>query len=258
MVAHIIAIAMQKGGVGKTTTTASLGVNLAQNGHKVLLIDIDHQSNLTSGLGINPDKLEYSVYEVLLQPERGLDYALVAVPGIANLDLIPATLDLAGAELELAGKVGRELLLKEALTQAQERYDFIIIDSPPSLGTFTLNALAAANSVIVPLQTEAYAFKALGKLEQTIKLVKKLNRDLELGGIVCTMYDKRTNLSQTVEEQARKKYAELVFKTVIPRSVKLAESPAAGQSIAAYAPNSPGAKAYEALAKEVEERYGRR
>jgi chromosome partitioning protein len=254
--AHIIALTMQKGGVGKTTTTLSLGVNLAQNGARVLLVDIDPQANLSQGLGVELEDLEYSIYEVLLNPEQGIEFATITTQ--AKVDLIPSTLALAGAELELAGKVGRELLLREALTEAASKYDYILIDPPPSLGLFTLNALAAASSVIVPLQVHAYAFKAMPKLESTIALVRKLNPQLSIGGIVCTLSDKRTNLSQVVEQQIRQKYGDLVFNSVIPLNSKLAESPAMAEPITTYAPTSAGAKAYAALAEEVEARYGRK
>jgi chromosome partitioning protein len=254
MSAHILAFTMQKGGVGKTTTTLSLGVNLATRGHKVLLIDLDPQANLSQGLGVNIESLEYSIYEVLLQPELGSDFATLSTT--SGVHIVPSTLALAGAELELAGKVGRELLLKKALRQAREEYDYILIDPPPSLGLFTLNALATATSVIVPLQVHAYAFKAMPKLEATIDLVRELNASLAIGGIVCTLSDKRTTLSQVVEQQIREQYGELVFKSVIPLNTKLAEAPASGEPINTYAPTSPGAKAYAALAAEVESRYG--
>ncbi len=253
--AHTLALAMQKGGVGKTTTALSLGVALARRGARVLLIDIDPQANLTQGLGVDPAELEYSIYEVLLNPEQGAGFATLSTD--AGVDLVPSTLDLAGAELELAGKVGRELLLREALAATRNQYDYILIDPPPSLGLFTLNALAAADAVIVPLQTHAYAFKAMPKLESTIGLVRKLNSSLAIGGIVCTLADRRTNLSQVVETQIRQTYGELVFKTTIPTNTKLAEAPAAGTPIATYAPDSAGARAYAALAEEVEKRYGR-
>lgn len=255
---HILAVAMQKGGVGKTTTVLNLGVALAARGARVLLIDTDPQSNLTQGLGVDPDAVEYSIYELLLNPEKGVGFATqVIAVGDTKVDLVPSTLNLAGAEMELAGKVGRELLLREALTSTRAEYDYILIDPPPSLGLFTLNALAAASSVLVPLQTHAYAFKAMPKLEATITLVRKLNRDLAIGGIVCTLSDKRTNLSQAVEQEIRAAYGDLVLQTVIPMSIKLAEAPASGTPISVYAPDSAGATAYVSLAQEVEVRYAR-
>ena len=242
----------RKGGVGKTTTTLNLGVALAQRGRRVLLIDSDPQANLTQGLGVDPSEVEYSVYEVLLNPDHGTSFTTLDVDGV---DLVPSTLALAGAELELAGKVGRELLLRKSLRQANEHYDYIMIDPPPSLGLFTLNALAAATAVIVPLQVHAYAFKAMPHLEATIDLVRDLNPPLTIGGIVCTLVDRRTNLSQVVELQIRSKYQHLVFETVIPINVKLAEAPAAGEPINRYTPASSGASDYAALAEEVESRY---
>lgn len=252
-----LAFCLQKGGVGKTTTTLNVGTALAQLGKRVLLIDLDPQGNLSEGLGIDPETLEYSVYEVLLNPQHGIAFATVKTT--AGVDLIPSTLALAGAELELAGKIGREKLLAKALaaeaTQPDHQpYDYILIDSPPSLGLFTLNALSAANAVIVPLQAHAYALKAMGQLEATIELVKDINPMLTIGGIVLTMLN-RTNLSQMVEAQAREGYGDLVFSTTIPLTTKLAEAPAAGENIHSYAPGTAGSTAYNELAKEIVNRY---
>jgi chromosome partitioning protein len=252
---QVFALAMQKGGVGKTTTTLSLGTVLAERGRKVLLIDLDPQANLTQGLGVDPSTLEYSIYEVLLNPERGADFAIA--PTGAGVDLIPSSLDLAGAELELAGKVGRELLLRKALRETRKGYDYILIDPPPSLGIFSLNALAACDAVLVPMQLHAYALKAMPQLEQTIELVREIHPSLAIGGIVCTLADRRTNLSGQVEQQVRERYGALVFETVIPMNVKLAEAPSTGTPINSYAPTSAGALAYVALAAELEARYGR-
>ena len=252
---HVLTFAMQKGGVGKSTSTLNVGVNLADRGRHVLLIDIDPQGNLTQGLGFGLDKLDYSVYEVLLNPEAGTAFATLETD--AGVDLLPSTLDLAGAEAELAGQVGRELLLREALKPVTDRYDYILIDSPPNLGLFTLNALAAATSVIVPLQAHVYAYQALPKLEKTISLVRKLNPQLSIGGIVVIQFDRRTNLSQLITHRLREQYDGLVFDTVIPLNTKLAEAPAAGKPISSYDPTSPGAQAYRQLAEEVERRYGR-
>lgn len=252
---RVLAFAMQKGGVGKTTTTLSLGVALAQRGRRVLMIDLDPQANLTQGLGIDPAELEYSVYEVLLNPEQGSRFATIGTDH--GVDLIPASLDLAGAELELAGKVGRELLLRKALRVESGNYDYVLLDPPPSLGIFSLNALAAAELVIVPLQLHAYALRAMPQLEQTIAMVTEINPGLHIGGIVCTLADRRTNLSHEIEQQVREQYGELVFATVIPTNVKLAEAPTSGTPISTYAPSSVGAQAYAALAEELEERHGR-
>ncbi|NTV64712.1 MAG: ParA family protein, partial [Oscillochloris sp.] len=242
---HTFALAMQKGGVGKTTTTLSLGTMLAERGRRVLLIDLDPQANLTQGLGINPSDREYSVYEVLLNPARGVEFATCRAAG--GVDLVPASLDLAGAELELAGRVGRELLLREALRATRASYDYILIDPPPSLGIFSLNALAAADTVIVPLQLHAYALKALPQLEEAIELVREIHPALVIGGIICTLADRRTNLCQQIEQQVRAQHGELVFATVIPVNVKLAEAPSSGLPIGIYAPQSAGALAYAAL-----------
>lgn len=252
---HIFAMAMQKGGVGKTTTTLSLGAALAERGRTVLLVDLDPQANLTQGLGLDPGALEYSVYEVLLNPERGTGFATLHTS--AGVDLVPATLELAGAELELAGKVGRELLLRKALRAARAEYDYVLLDAPPSLGIFSLNALAAAEAALVPLQLHAYALRAMPQLEATVELVREINPGLVVGGIVCTLADRRTNLSGQIEREVRERYGALVFETVIPINVKLAEAPSVGVPIGRYAPGSSGALAYAALAEELEARYAR-
>lgn len=250
-----LAFAMQKGGVGKTTTTLAVGVELAQLGQRVLLVDIDPQSNLTQALGYDPTQLERSIHDVLLNPTFG--------PGAATLhtahgvDLLPATLALASAELTLAGVFGRELRLRTALAEIRRQYDYILIDSPPSLGIFTLNALTAADAVIVPLQAHVFALQALPQLEETIAIVRQLNPTLKVGGIVVTMIDRRTSVNQVVEDAARQQYGDLVFKVVIPFNVKLVEAPAAGQPISSYAPGSTGARAYHDLALEVAARYGK-
>jgi len=259
-VCKVLAMAMQKGGVGKSTTSVSLAAGLAELGARVLLIDLDPQANATQGVGCDPDALDYSIYEVLLNPERGCDFAtlpeVVTVAGdrLGCVDLIPSTLALAGAEVELASKIGRELLLRKALVSVRDRYDYILIDPPPSLGLFTLNALAVADSVIVPFQLHAYAFKALPQLETTIALVRELNPGLEIGGVVCTL-GTRTNLAASVERRVRDRYNGRVFDTVIPTNISLAEAPAAGKPIMSYAPTSLGATAYRALSREVWARY---
>lgn len=249
----IIVCAMQKGGTGKTTTTLNLGVELAQLGARVLLVDIDPQANLTTGLGLGLGESEYTIYDVLLNPKMGAGFAIQ--PVTANVDLIASTILLAGAESELSGKIGRELILRKALAPVVKSYDYIIIDPPPSLGLFTLNALVAANSVLAPLQAHTYAWQALPQLEATIDLARDLNPTLALDGILLTMVDRRTALSANIEAQARKEYGGKVFDTVVPLTIRLAEAPAAGEPIRTYAPNSPAAKAYQALAWEVKERF---
>lgn len=249
---HVICCALQKGGSGKTTTTLNLGVELSKLGYKVLVIDTDPQANLTGGLGIDAESYR-TIYDVLLNPALGAGFAIVKVS--ERLDLIPSKLALAGAELELAGRFGRELILKEALDPIMRDYDFILIDPPPSLGIFTMNALVAAGSVIVPLQAQTFAFRAMPQLEATVNLARKLNPQLRIAGILITMFDRRTTLSQAITKQAREKYGELVFNTVIPDTTRLAEAPTFGEPISTYAPGSPAAKAYESLALEVKERY---
>jgi chromosome partitioning protein len=249
----IFAVAMQKGGVGKTTSTLSLGVELARMGRRVLLVDIDPQGNLTQALGCDPTQITHSVYEVLLNPTHGPGFATLATS--YGVDLVPATLTLAGAELTLAGRFGRELLLRTALQEVRREYDDILIDSPPSLGVFTINALTAADVALVPLQAHIFALKAMPQLEETIGSVRQLNPSLYIGGIIITMSDRRTSVNQVVEEEARQQYGDLVFKTVIPFNVKLVEAPAFGAPIVSYAPDSSGAKAYRDLAQEVAARY---
>jgi chromosome partitioning protein len=257
-----IAFCLQKGGVGKTTTTLSLAKALHAKKKDVLVIDLDPQANLTQGLGFNLDKLEadnaYSIYEVLLQPERSPKFAIMTYDDDpdGHLDIIPSTLNLAQAEVELNGKIGRETLLARALYKVRFSYDYVLIDTPPSLGLFTLNALCAAHYVIIPMQLQPYALSATQKFFSTIELVQHLN-PVSVLGIVGTMHDRRTNLSALVLEDVRSRFGEGVFDTVIPVSVKLAESPATGTSIFEYAPGSPAAVAYAALADEMEARLGR-
>ena len=252
---HILAFALQKGGVGKTTTTFAVGSELAHLGARVLLIDLDPQSNLTQALGCDPTEIDHSVYEVLLNPTHGPGFATLRTTH--GVDLVPATLNLAGAELTLAGRFGRELLLRTALQEARRDYDYILIDSPPSLGLFTVNALTAADAVIVPLQAHIFALKAMPQLEETITIVRQLNPDLAIGGILVTMVDRRTSVNAVVEDTIRQQYRDLVFQTVIPFNVRLVEAPALGQPISAYAPGSTGARAYHDLAQEVAQRYGK-
>jgi chromosome partitioning protein len=247
---RVLALANQKGGVAKTTTCLNLGAALAQRRRRVLLVDLDPQANLTLGLGFDPYQQPHTSYEVLLNPERGAGFAVQSVGEC--LDIIPATLDMAAAELELAGKIGRELLMREALTPLRGGYDYILIDPPPSLGLFTLNALVAADEVLIPLQIHIYALRGLAQLQKTVRLVQKLNPQLRITGIVCTMVDRRNNLSVAVESEIREKFSDLVYKTVIPNNIRLAEAPASGTPILTYDPTSAGAKAYAALAEEVD------
>jgi chromosome partitioning protein len=258
----VLTFALQKGGAGKTTTVLSLASILAHLGKKVLCVDIDPQFNLTQGLAVDISQVEYSVYEVLLNPEQGASFAII--PTQVGVDLIPATLDLSGAEMELAGQVGRELLLRDALYRESEpdakdavvhHYDYILIDPPPSLGVFTYNALVASTAAIVPLEMGVYAWNAMPQLEVAVQKCRRLNASLHIGGIVCTRYNKSKNLSKAIELQARQKYGSLVFDQVIPENVKVSESPASGLPIDVYAPHSPGALAYTEIAKALIERF---
>ena len=250
---RIICIASQKGGTGKTTTALNLGVCLTELDQHVLLIDIDPQANLSTGLGLDVYKLEYTIYEALLNPEQGLESALVNT-SIPQLDLVPSTLNLAGAEFELGGKLGREWLLKKAMKKMPGNYDYIIIDSPPSLGLFTQNALMASKEVIAPLQVHIYALRALVQLQTTVNMVHEFNPVLHISGVVCTMYDPRNNLSKIVKETINYEFEEIAFKTVIPMNIALAEAPGAGQPITVYAPKSAATTAYRNFAKEVLDR----
>lgn len=247
----IIAIANQKGGVGKTTTSINLASGLAYLGQKVLLIDLDPQGNTTQGVGANKSDFNLSAYDLLLDDYGVEDIALnLKTP---PLSLIPASIDLAGADLEMVEfKVGRERLLKNKLLVVKESYDFILIDCPPSLGLLNTNALTAADSVIIPVQSEYYALEGLTQLLSTIRLVQKLfNPQLKIEGVLLTMLDLRTRLSIEVQQEVRRYFKERVYKNNIPRNVKLSEAPSRGQSIFEYDIKSEGAKAYAALSKEV-------
>ncbi len=247
---RIIAVTNQKGGVGKTTTSVNLAAAIAEKGKKVLLIDIDPQGNATSGVGIDKNNVDNTIYNLLLG-ECYVEEAIVKTV-VDNLVVIPANINLAGAEIELADKKDREYILKGVLDNLKYLYDFIIIDCPPSLSMLTLNALTGADSVLVPIQCEYYALEGLSQLIHTINLVqKKLNIGLEIEGIVFTMYDSRLNLSLEVVEEVKKHMSEYVYQTLIPRNVRLSEAPSHGLPITHYDPKSKGAESYFSLADEV-------
>ena len=247
---EVMAVVNQKGGVGKSTTAINLGASLVELGKKVLLIDIDPQGNASSGVGLNKKEIEKCIYDVLVN-DCSLEEVIVNTE-LINFDLVPATLELAGAEIELVSKLSREERLKQAFQKNSLEYDYVLIDCPPSLSLLTLNALTAADSILVPIQCEYYALEGLSQLLSTIELVKgNLNQNLELGGVVLTMYDARTNLSQQVRDEVNNYFEEQVYETIIPRNVRLSEAPSFGQPINLYDNSSTGAKAYLSLAKEV-------
>ena len=252
---RIVCVANQKGGVAKTTTSVNLAAALALRGHRILLVDVDPQANATTGVGLDHRAVELSSYDLLIgeaSPE------LVARPTIVKgLDCVPSSLDLAGAEIELAGAMARERKLAEALEPIRDRYDLIFLDCPPSLGLLTINALAAAQDLVVPVQCEYYALEGLGQLLATAERVRRsLNAELRIVGFLLTMYDARTKLSSQVADEVRSHFGEAVFQTIIPRSVRLSEAPSFGEPVVTLDASSRGAVSYRLLAAEVEQRYG--
>jgi chromosome partitioning protein len=264
----ILTVMNQKGGVGKTTTVINLGVNLAKLGKSVLLVDLDPQANLTSGLGLTAqtdgpttgrditgqNSKQKTVYDILVNEHT---VAEIFIPtNFPDLHVLPSGIELSGAEVEMVSMLSREAILKKALESVSEKYDFILIDCPPSLGILTINALVAADKVLVPIQCEYFALEGLGQLMNTVKLVKnKLNPELEIGGVILTMFDSRTNLSRDVAEEVKKYFASKVFNSVVPRNIRLSEAPSHGMPIEEYDPQSTGAKAYRQLAEEVAQRF---
>ena len=246
----VIAIANQKGGVAKTTTAVNMASCIALLGKKVLLIDIDPQGNASSGLGVDKSNLSYCIYDVLIN-----DLSVESVINKAEIEglyIAPATIQLAGAEIELVTAISRELKLKKAIQNIKEEYDYIFIDCPPSLGLLTINALTASDSLIIPIQCEYYALEGLGQLMNTIELIRKhLNAELEIEGVLLTMFDARTNLSIQVVEEVKSHFKDKTYRTIIPRNVRLSEAPSHGKPIILYDPKSKGAEVYQELAKEV-------
>ena len=251
--ARIVAIANQKGGVGKSTTAVNLGAALAELGRKVLVVDLDPQGNASTGLGIEPSRRQTGIYEVVSQGVPAASAILET--SVPNLWAIPSTIDLAGAEIELVGQLSRETRLARALDDVASGYEFILLDCPPSLGLLTVNALSAADELLVPIQCEYYALEGLGQLLRNVRLIQQnLNSRLRLTGIVLTMYDSRTKLSEQVVAEVKKYFGGRVFETIVPRTIRLSEAPGYGRPITEYDPKSRGAEAYRRLAREFLER----
>lgn len=248
---RVIAIANQKGGVGKTTTAINLGASLAVAERRTLIVDMDPQGNATSGVGVAKGSVESSVYEVLVDG-ASLRSTVVAGVHFPYLDVVPSSRDLVGAEVELVGRPERELVLRRALQDVRDGYEYVLVDCPPSLGLLTLNTLAAADAVLIPIQCEFYALEGLSQLLNTVRLVQRnLNPRLQIEGVLLTMYDQRLNLSRQVADEAKEYFGERVYRTAIPRNVRLAEAPSFGKPIIVYDVLSAGAQAYLALAREV-------
>ena len=254
---NVISVANQKGGVGKTTTTINLAASIADRGYRVLIVDIDPQGNATSGLGIEKSEIDQDIYNVLIDEIPIQD--TIHHTSIAKLDMVPATINLSGAETELISMMARETRLKSALDAISDQYDFIFIDCPPSLGQLSINAFTASDSILIPVQSEYYAMEGLSQLLNTIRLVQKhFNKDLGVEGVLLTMLDARTTLGAEVVKEVQSYFSKKVYKTIIPRITKLAEAPSYGQPITEYAPRSRGAKVYDDLAKEVLKAHGKR
>ena len=250
---RVIAVANQKGGVGKTTTAINLSSCLATKGQKVLAIDMDPQGNMTSGLSVDKDEVEYTVYDLLIG-EKDIEQ-VICKEVFENLDVLPTNIDLSGAEIELLDADNKQFILRDKISKIREDYDFVIIDCPPSLSMLTINALTTADTVLVPIQCEYYALEGLSQLMKTIELVQsRLNENLEMEGVVFTMYDARTNLSLQVVENVKDNLNQTIYKTIIPRNVRLAEAPSHGLPINHYDPKSTGAESYMMLADEVIQR----
>lgn len=246
----IITVANQKGGVGKTTTSVNLGSCLAYIGKRVLLVDIDPQGNATSGVGIEKADVDHCIYDVLVDDVEASK--VIKQTNVENLEVIPATIQLAGAEIELVSTISREVRLKRALDEVKGNYDYVLIDCPPSLGLLTINALTASDAVLIPVQCEYYALEGLSQLLNTVRLVQKhLNHELAIEGVLLTMLDARTNLGLQVIEEVKKYFQDKVYKTIIPRNIRLSEAPSHGEPIIIYDPKSRGAEVYLDLAKEV-------
>jgi chromosome partitioning protein len=252
----IVAIANQKGGVGKSTTTINLGAGLAFQGERVLLVDLDPQGNTTSGLGIDRAAIEYSTYDLLVEDVAIED--VIEPSSVRDLFVVPATIELAGAEIELVSMFSREARLGNALKPIADDYDFVLVDCPPSLGLLTVNGLAAADEVLIPIQCEYYALEGVSQLMKNIQLVQRnLNPQLNIEGVLLTMFDGRTTLAADVVAQVREHFGETTYRTIIPRTVRLSEAPSYGEPIEAYDPMSRGAIAYRELAREFRRRHGR-